>query len=753
MVLGLCYCAPTEQPDDSTTPAGDTTPGDTTPDAGTTTDAATTPAPQVGNVAYYDDYLTEIGTVSAAAAGAAVKEGSCIEIVEKSGVKYFHAKGIGAAKVTDGTNEEEVTVAKAKLNLIVIMGQSNSGNHFANATADITCPLGTAYWWGGGKGVEAEKPLDFKHATMGFHSPLLAELYAQSVKAGNPTKNVLIWHEGGNQAGNGTSKNGSSIYGWASSSTDASGTDYTVKMVKNCVAYYTANSDKYEISSKGVYWLQGEGDGNSRNIDPTEYMGCFMAMWNKLKSEAGLEYMAIMRVRRGGDNNTLNNDIHYSTTVSSQFALANKYDDIFMATTLTENFTGAPTASKSINIEKYITFMETYSGSASHNDSYNNTATYANGVLTTTMKSLFGSNNNNHYGKFGYGLIGVDAAYNMYKALNGKDFEITQADSSGKPEGQTTSKAGSTVEIDITELTTDLAFRGAVGSTAGTLTIKVMSGTKDITNDAGLINTVEANYGCVNIKKLKTYDDVTIVATYTPKNGTAGSVTYKIKDNSVNLPENTPNEYVWDFDTDLSARDKDGNVVNLFYPNALKGTYKIENGILKCAKVQLELAKVIDLKKENNWSLEIKFGDVSGSSGFILATKQDNVVGNIALSYRGGKLNYSEYALKAHATNAGYYNYTSNAATITSNCVMKLVNTYDEATKTSVMSLYKDGVLIVENIQKGGTGDFNGGSSVDLGAYDIYADLPLAFLGCNNSSGSFNLTTQIDYIKVDTAIN
>ena len=44
---------------------------------------------------------------------------------------------------------------------------------------------------------------------MGFHAPLLAELYAQSAAAGDPVKNVLIWEEGY------TSKNGQSITAWA----------------------------------------------------------------------------------------------------------------------------------------------------------------------------------------------------------------------------------------------------------------------------------------------------------------------------------------------------------------------------------------------------------------------------------------------------------------------------------------------------------------------------------------------------------
>lgn len=757
IVFSLCQCTWSDNPDETTETSDISSDSVSSTEDGNETESDTgtdseTDANDAPSVMYYDDYLAEIGSISASAANAEIVQGDSLEIVTVNGVKYFHAIDTGSATVSDGTSTYNITVEKAKINIIVIMGQSNSGNHFDNATSDITCPIGTAYWWGNGRGTAATEPVNFTQATKGFHSPLLAELYAQSVKNGTPEKNVLVWHEGGNQNGNGTSKNGSSIYGWATSATDSSGTDYTVTMVNNCVKYYTERSDKYEIVSKGVYWLQGEGDG-VRGIDPVHYSECFMAMWNKLKSEAGLEYIAIMRVRRGGDNNTLNNDINYSTTVSAQFALANKYPDIFMATTITENWTGAPTAEKSINIEDYITLMEKYSQSASHNDTYGNAATYADGVLTTTMKTLFGSNNKNHYGKFGYALIAADAAYNMYNALHGDAFAIMQADTSGRTDEdrQNISKAGTTASIDITDITDDLAFRASCGSTAGTLSIKIMSGSTDITDQADLINASGENYGSVNVKKLKTYENVTITVTYTPVSGTPGSVTYTVVDNSIDLPDELPASYVWNFDGDLYARDKDGNIVNMFGATALNGSYSIENGVLKCNKLQLQIEKAIELKKENNWSIEIKFGG-SVSGGFILATEKSNVVGNKAISHRGGKFNISDYDTKGYATKAGYYNYASDSGTISANSVMKLVNTYDPQTGTSVMSLWKDGVLVVENMQS--TGDFNGSTgTIDLSQYPVLADFSFAYLGCSNSSGSFLVTEEIDYIKVDTNIS
>ncbi len=738
----LCACTPAEVPVETTAaPAPDTTsaPETTLPETEEQTDAPTALAMQ------YDDYLTEIEGILPNAEGVTV-EGTAIEVKEVKGVTYFHAKDIGTARISTGDKTVEVTVNKAKLNLIVIMGQSNSGNHFGNATSDITCPLGTAYWWGAGRGTAAKSPSDFTQATMGFHSTLLAELYAQSVAAGDPVKNVLVWHEGGSQSGEGTSKNGSSIYGWVASPSDTSGTDYTVQMVNKCVDYYAGLGDKVEIVSRGVYWIQGEGDG-VRGMDPVEYSALFSAMWNKLKTEAGLEYMAIMRVRQGGDNNTLNNDIYYSTVISAQYDLVNKNPDIFMATSLTEYFTGAPTEQKSVDFKNYIRMMAEYSSVDSYKDQHGNTATFKNGTITTPMSTLFGSNNKNHYGKFGYTLIASDSAYNMYRALHGSSFSFLMANSSGRPEDRVISKAGDTVEVDITEMADDLSFRVTDGSTAGTVEIKITSAGKDVT--AELVNASGASFGCVNVKKMKDHSDVTVTVTFTAKSGEKGSVTYKITDNSIDLPADLPAQYSWEFDGDLLARDKDGRVVNAMYEKALLGSYKIEGGVLVCTKAQLEIVKAIDLRHDKNWSIELGFGDITGANGFILATEATNIKGNKALSYRGGKLTVSDYDIKGYAANAGYYNYADEGSRLSSGTVIKLVNTYDAATGKSIVSVYRDGVLTVENINLV-TGDFNGGSAADLSAYPFVADFAFSYLGNSNSSGSFLLTNQLDFIRVDT---
>ncbi|MBQ2241921.1 MAG: hypothetical protein II319_07265, partial [Clostridia bacterium] len=164
---------------------------------------------------------------------------------------------------------------------------------------------------------------------------------------------------------------------------------------------------------------------------------------------------------------------------------------------------------------------------------------------------------------------------------------------------------------------------------------------------------------------------------------------------------------------------------------------------------QLEIVKAIDLCHDKNWWIEIGFGDITGAAGFLLATEATNIKGNKALSYRGGKLTISDYDTKAHAANAGYYNYSAEGSRLSSGTVIKLVNTYDAATGKSVVSVWRDGVLTVENINNV-TGDFNGGAATDLSAYPFTADFAFSYLGNSNSSGSFLATNQIDFIRVDT---
>ena len=93
----------------------------------------------------YDDHV-DLSGYAVRIVDAGIDQNSGEAVVTLRGNELI-ATGIGTARVSVGGVIRTVTVTKAKLNLIMIMGQSNSGNHFENATSDVTCPDGTAYWW------------------------------------------------------------------------------------------------------------------------------------------------------------------------------------------------------------------------------------------------------------------------------------------------------------------------------------------------------------------------------------------------------------------------------------------------------------------------------------------------------------------------------------------------------------------------------------------------------------------------------
>ena len=676
----------------------------------------------------FDDHVDLSGsTVRIVDAGKDQLSGAAV--VTLSGNELI-ATGIGTAKVSVDGVTHTVTVSKAKLNLIMIMGQSNSGNHFENATSDVTCPAGTAYWWGNEQGTAATEPVPYTQPSMGFHAPLLAELYAQSEAAGAPVKNVLIWHEGI------TSKDGQSITKWARSATDTSGTDDAVTMLENCRSYYQANSDRYEIVSSGVYWLQGETD---TSMDPTLYTQRFMAMWKRLKS-AGMEYLAFLRVRRNvGDVPTNKDDLSYSSSLSAQIKMINENPEFYMATTLTENWTGLVNASHTVDISNYITMLQTYGQSGSYSDQYGNTATYSNGKLTTTMKSLYGSNNDCHYGKFGYGLIGADAAYNMYRALNGNAAAVVVTDTSGHASSAQMLKHGQTMDLDISSETDNLSFRTACGSTAGTLKFIVRSGVTDITARSGVVIGSGDHYGSVSTSVLRGYQNVSVFLTYTATSGTVHTAVCNLHNGSYEPKQ----DYIWDFNNDLKARSADGTVLNSLMDTALAGSYSIENGYLNAQGLQLQLEKAIQLDATRNWSIEWKYGALTnGTAGFLLCEDKGNTVGNRAL-WHTEKGNFS---IADYLNSNGYYNYTSADVLLQANDQLKLTNSYDPVSGKCTLSLWVNGVLKIADFQL--KGSINGyDDQLDMTGYPLVPDFTFRYLG-NGGLKSWYVNCQLDYLKV-----
>ena len=674
----------------------------------------------------YDDHVDLTGkTVQIVDAGNATQG----RVITMEGNKLI-ATGIGTAKVRIDGELYNITVRKAKLNILMIMGQSNAGNHFDNATSGVTCPEGTAYWWGNGQGTSATAPVSYTQPSMGFHTPLLAELYAQSVAAGDPVKNVMIWHEGI------TSKDGQSITKWASSSTNTSGTDAAVTMLKNCLAYYQARTDRYEIVSSGVYWLQGESD---EAMDPVKYTQCFMAVWQRLKN-AGMEYLAFMRVRRNVYDSPANrDDLSHSASLSAQIKMINENPEFYMATTLTENWIGTPTVTHTVDISNYITMMQRYGQSASYTDEYGNTATYANGKLTTAMKYLYGSNNICHYGMFGYAAIGADAAYNMYRALHGKEAGIVVTDTSGHADRAQILKNGETLMLDIANMSDHLSFRPACGSTAGTLQFTVRSANTDITDREGVVIAGDQKYGAVSTAVLRNYQNVSVVLTYTTTDGAVHTAVCYVQQGTAEPKK----DYIWDFNEDLNARGADGEILNSFLGNALRGSYTIKDGYLNADGLQLQLEEAIEMNPARNWSIEWKYGAMTdGTAGFLLCENVGNTVGNRGLWH----INRGSFAIADYLNSNGYYNYTRADVFIEEYDCVKLTNTFDPLTGKSTLSLWINGELRIDDFQlKGCINNYY--DDKDMTGYPLVPDFAFQYLG-NNGLSDWLVNCQLDYLKI-----
>ena len=484
----------------------------------------------------YDDYYTfdDAATVTSDNGDIIAVDGTTI-----------HAVGVSDTPVTVTVDETaySVTVSKAKLNIVVVMGQSNSGLWYGDSQVPVE--KGTTYYWGQ-RNVNTTAPVDYTDASSGrgFHKALLAELYAQSVEYNNPEKNVLVWAEGY------TSYNGNALSSWVSSVDNTSGTDNTVKMVNACRNYYQAQSDKYELGDTVVYWLQGESDQSN---DGKSYYDRFAAMWNRLKTDAGADYLAFLRVRKNNVGTNAQN-IDYTGAVSAQYQLANDFNDIFMATTLTEGWVGAKDKEFTIDVSDYNTLKKLYNSNS----------------ITATMNELYGYTHSCHYETKGYEVIGADAAFNMYNALHGTNaMDVVNTDATGEVAGQSVTAAGGAKEIDLSSVKNNLAFHIAPGSKAGTLALKITSQGVDVTNQDGMVTASGSLFATVNTAKLKTLKDVKIEVTYMLVDGSAKTTTYTLTGTGTDIDTGSAAYYYWDFtDADSYKIGNDSGIAD----DALKTT-------------------------------------------------------------------------------------------------------------------------------------------------------------------------------------
>lgn len=268
---------------------------------------STSPSPAIT----YDDYIEAEDAISA--------EGS-LEIVEIAGRTYVHAADVGEGfyKLEDG-REIHLTVEKAKLDIVVAMGQSN--NRYTcwdiSEIADIPA-LGSSYYWG----------TEFEPVTnpnvQGGAMQKLRDPETGAVKLGDKVPVFCArWVE---QTGHKifyviTAVGGSSITSWIPGEQQY---QRQIRILNQATA--AIDGDLFEYDVRCCTWIQGEAD-STMPLD--DYLGYFGQMWVGLRSEAypyDLKRMIMATPRVG-------------TAVEADRILAEQYDDIVLATDIATTFT------------------------------------------------------------------------------------------------------------------------------------------------------------------------------------------------------------------------------------------------------------------------------------------------------------------------------------------------------------------------------------------------------------------------------
>ncbi len=338
----------------------------------------------------YDDYFTfdDAKTVELI---------SLNEYVTLSG-KTIHAEKLTTAPVllkVDGVLHM-VSVVPAKVAVFLVDGQSNARGVAGDLdnTAPITPKKGNGYVYENVlKDMNTYMADKFASITnnnsIGFAPALAAEWYELT------GEKVVIIQQG---------HDGAPIHFWK----DKGYTTSTATLVKNAIKTIK-NSGNYEITTAGYYWLQGESNmiltPNTNGFQdyevyttPEQYATAFMevhsAYISALETSGVDAFCGILAARSNDCTKNVVSVSEYAGPRAAQQALANANTDIYMASVLTDRW------------------------NQNSAEAYTFTATSGKKVSVDNVKYGLFANNPVHYAQNGYNAIGMDAADNMYKALN-----------------------------------------------------------------------------------------------------------------------------------------------------------------------------------------------------------------------------------------------------------------------------------------------------------------------------------------------
>lgn len=433
-----------------------------------------------------------------------------IDIKDKKVFKCdYMTKTLHAVDITDKPSEVAVTtadgqkilykisVAKSKINIVIVAGQSNAAGEItgipeeAKKYTQALCDSATTFMWKEGSAI----PGAFKGGGngdsgkgTGICSALARQWTEQLADSGKNEKVVLVF------AKNHTATAGISLEQYMDDNASGANVKKTVAIVNKCYDYYEkgAGSKGYDIASCGMYWFQGEGNASSAAKD---YYNKFSTVWNQIKSGTNnrVKYCGIMRVRikSGGT-------LAVSNSVLAQFKLANDFDDIYMASTLTESLNKSLNDTVTLDVSNYKVVDETqYTSIVSGN------------ILTEKQGNIYGGL---HYSPLGFNILGADAAYNMIRALYSPSDNATLVDANGNRIANV--NFGSSANVKLSDLKANLYAYMDVGSSGKAVKISVMSGGSDITS------TVTDPDFMLNLSKIKSAENVKIVLTANGKTAT-----------------------------------------------------------------------------------------------------------------------------------------------------------------------------------------------------------------------------------------
>ena len=320
---------------------------------------------------------------------------SVVDIVEINGINYIHAIGVGDAEVTFDGEAKNITVKKAKINFVLVSGQSNAHGGYGLSGTVHEPDRGNGFYYDGSNLIDLTDYRSTVKGSIGWYHALAAEWYSLTGE-----KTVIIKY----------CKPGESITSWASF--DGVATSYTTSTIARAITgciEVIQDSENMELVRTGYYWLQGEDDAylsSTARPYPTakQYATAYMAMHEKFVDALtvdGLDapYGGIFACRTRNDIINYNAIEYCSVRVAQQY-VANKYDDIYMCSVIADGWTSAD-----INY------------------------TSKTGVTVKTNGADAGANNI-HYNQIGYNILGMDAADNMYDALISQtkptvtDFEV-----------------------------------------------------------------------------------------------------------------------------------------------------------------------------------------------------------------------------------------------------------------------------------------------------------------------------------------